>query len=156
MFRQTLLLSLSVWLCVGCSQASLGWPGSLRLKHSHTEAGNCSNCWNVEQLSRRPVHKSQSFTTTIYSSEVNHIMVRCWCRFWNGWKQNEINIQTEWDIRQRYLLTEDFSSNLCVQTRSEAHPPSCTVDTGGPFPGQSAAGAWRWPLTPSSVEVKNE
>jgi hypothetical protein len=29
----------------------------------------------------------------------------------------------------------DFSSSLCVQTGSEAHPASCTMGTGGPFPG---------------------
>jgi hypothetical protein len=29
---------------------------------------------------------------------------------------------------------EDFSSNLCVQTSSGAHPASCTMGTGGPFP----------------------
>jgi hypothetical protein len=52
---------------------------------------------------------------------------------------------------------KDFSSDLCVQTGSEAHPASCTKGTGGPFPGgKSAAGAWRWPLTPSSAEVENE
>jgi hypothetical protein len=28
-----------------------------------------------------------------------------------------------------------FSSSLCVQTGSGAHPVSCTVGTGGPFPG---------------------
>jgi hypothetical protein len=33
---------------------------------------------------------------------------------------------------------KDFSSNLCVQTSSEAHPASCTVGTGGPFPGAKA------------------
>jgi hypothetical protein len=27
----------------------------------------------------------------------------------------------------------DFSSSLCVQTGSGAHPASCTLDTGGPF-----------------------
>jgi hypothetical protein len=37
---------------------------------------------------------------------------------------------------------KDFSSNLCVQTGSGAHPASCPMDTGGPFPGgKSAAGA---------------
>jgi hypothetical protein len=52
---------------------------------------------------------------------------------------------------------EDFSSNLCDQTGSGAHPASCTTGTGGPFPGgKSAAGAWRRPLTPSSSEVENE
>jgi hypothetical protein len=30
---------------------------------------------------------------------------------------------------------EDFSSNLCVQTGSGAHPASCTMGTGGPSPG---------------------
>jgi hypothetical protein len=29
----------------------------------------------------------------------------------------------------------DFSSSLCVQTGSGAHPASCTMSTGGPFPG---------------------
>jgi hypothetical protein len=37
---------------------------------------------------------------------------------------------------------KDFSSSLCVQTGSGAHPASCPVGTGGPFPGgKSAAGA---------------
>jgi hypothetical protein len=37
---------------------------------------------------------------------------------------------------------EDFSSILSVQTGSGAHPASCTMGTGGPFPGgKSAAGA---------------
>jgi hypothetical protein len=36
---------------------------------------------------------------------------------------------------------KDFSSNLCVQIGTEAHPSSCTMGTGGPFPWQSAAGA---------------
>jgi hypothetical protein len=37
---------------------------------------------------------------------------------------------------------KDFSSSLCVQTDSGAHPASCTMGTGGPFPGgKSAAGA---------------
>jgi hypothetical protein len=30
---------------------------------------------------------------------------------------------------------KDFSSNLCVQTGSEAHPGFCTMGAGGPFPG---------------------
>jgi hypothetical protein len=33
---------------------------------------------------------------------------------------------------------KDFSSNLCVQTGSGAHPTSCTMGTGGPFPGGKA------------------
>jgi hypothetical protein len=51
---------------------------------------------------------------------------------------------------------KDFSSNLCVQTSSEAHPASYTMGTGVPLLRQSAAGVWCWPLSPSSAEVKNE
>jgi hypothetical protein len=34
---------------------------------------------------------------------------------------------------------KDFSSSLCVQSGSEAHPASCTMGTGGPFPGGKSA-----------------
>jgi hypothetical protein len=33
---------------------------------------------------------------------------------------------------------EDFSSSLCVQTGSEAHPASYPMGTGGNFPGGKA------------------
>jgi hypothetical protein len=33
---------------------------------------------------------------------------------------------------------KNFSSSLCVQTGSGAHPASCTMGTGGPFPGGKA------------------
>jgi hypothetical protein len=33
---------------------------------------------------------------------------------------------------------KDFSSSLCVQTGSRAHPASCTIGTGGHFPGAKA------------------
>jgi hypothetical protein len=34
---------------------------------------------------------------------------------------------------------KDISSDLCVQTGSGAHPASCTMGTGGPFPGGRSA-----------------
>jgi hypothetical protein len=52
---------------------------------------------------------------------------------------------------------EDFSSSICIQNGSGAHPASCTMSTGGPFPEGKA-----WPghdadhSPPSSAEVKNE
>jgi hypothetical protein len=52
---------------------------------------------------------------------------------------------------------EDFSSNLCVQTSSGAHPASYTMGTGGSFPGGKARperDADHSPL--SSAEVKKE
>jgi hypothetical protein len=52
---------------------------------------------------------------------------------------------------------KDFSSSLCVQTGSGAHPASCAMGTGGPFPGgksRSGRDADHSPL--SSAEVVNE
>jgi hypothetical protein len=52
---------------------------------------------------------------------------------------------------------KDFSSNLCVQTGSGAHPATCPVGTGVLSPGVKA-----WPgrdaddSSPSSAEVVNE
>jgi hypothetical protein len=51
----------------------------------------------------------------------------------------------------------EFSSILCVQTGSEAHPASCTMGIGGPFPGGKArSGRDADHSPPSSAEVVNE
>jgi hypothetical protein len=52
---------------------------------------------------------------------------------------------------------EDFSSSLCVQTGSGAHPASCTMGTGGPFLGAKARqGSDADHSPPSSAKVLNE
>jgi hypothetical protein len=52
---------------------------------------------------------------------------------------------------------KDFSSGLCVQTGSGAHPASCTMGTGGPFPGGKARpGRDADHSLLSSAEVVNE
>jgi hypothetical protein len=52
---------------------------------------------------------------------------------------------------------KDFSSILCVQTGSGAHPASCTMSTGGLFPGVKALpGRDADHSPPSSAEVENE
>jgi len=52
---------------------------------------------------------------------------------------------------------KDFSSNLCVQTGSGAYPASCTMGTGGLFPGGKARpGRDADHSPPSSAEVMNE
>jgi hypothetical protein len=52
---------------------------------------------------------------------------------------------------------KDFSSNLCVQTCSGAHPTSCTMVTGGPFSGGKARPGRDADHSPlSSAEVVNE
>jgi hypothetical protein len=51
---------------------------------------------------------------------------------------------------------KDFSSNLCVQTGSGAHPASCTMGTGGPFRGSKARPGRDADHSPSySAEVVN-
>jgi hypothetical protein len=53
--------------------------------------------------------------------------------------------------------TKDFSSSLYVQTGSGAHPASCTMGTGGPFPGGKARPGRDADHSPaSSGEVENE
>jgi hypothetical protein len=52
---------------------------------------------------------------------------------------------------------KDFSSSLCVQTGSGAHPASCTKGTGDPFSGGKARpGRDADHSPPSSAEVVNE
>jgi hypothetical protein len=53
--------------------------------------------------------------------------------------------------------TRGFSSSLCVQTGSVANPASCTMGTGGPFPGAKARpGHDTDHSSPSSTEFENE
>jgi hypothetical protein len=52
---------------------------------------------------------------------------------------------------------KDFSSSLCVQTGSGAHPASCTMGPGDPFPGGTARpGRAADHSPPSNAEVENE
>jgi hypothetical protein len=51
---------------------------------------------------------------------------------------------------------KDFSSSLCVQTSSGAHPASCTMGTEGPFPGSKARQGHDADHSPPSAEVVNE
>jgi hypothetical protein len=64
----------------------------------------------------------------------------------------------DWMTGVRSLTeAEDFSSSPCVQTSSGAHPASCTVGTGVPFPGRKVQpGRDAYHSHPSSAEVKNE
>jgi hypothetical protein len=60
------------------------------------------------------------------------------------------------EVRSR-TGAEDFSSSPCVQTGSGAHPASCPMGTGGPFPGGKARqGRDADHSPPSSAEVKYE
>jgi hypothetical protein len=63
----------------------------------------------------------------------------------------------DWTIDVRFPAeAKDFSSNLCVQTGSGAHPVSCTMGTGGHFLGGKARpGRDADHSPPSSAEVYN-
>jgi hypothetical protein len=69
-----------------------------------------------------------------------------------------VSLTTGWTTGVRYPTgAEDFSSSLCVQTGSGAHPASCTMNTEGPFPGGKAQpGRDADHTPPSSAEVKYE
>jgi len=43
----------------------------------------------------------------------------------------------------------------CIHTSPGIHPHSYAMGSGGAFSGGKAAGAWSWPLTSISAEVKN-
>jgi hypothetical protein len=61
---------------------------------------------------------------------------------------------SKFDPRHR---RKDFSSSLCVQTGSGAHPASCTMDTEGPFPGANARPRRDADHSPAfSAEFENE
>jgi hypothetical protein len=79
---------------------------------------------------------------------VSRVAKAVWC-LTTGWTTG----RSGFDPRQR---RKDFSSSLCVQTGSEAHPASCTMSTGGSFLGgkaRSGRDADHSPL--SSAEVEN-
>jgi hypothetical protein len=75
-----------------------------------------------------------------------------------GVSQSVECLTTDWTTGVRSPTeAEDFSSGLCIQTGSGAHPASCAMGTGGLFPGGKArSGRDADHSPPSSDEVKNE
>jgi hypothetical protein len=77
--------------------------------------------------------------------------------------RNSVNIVSDYRLDDRAIgvqsLAEakDFSSSLCFQTSSEAHPASYPMGTGGSFPGAKARPCCDADdSSPSSAEVKSE
>jgi hypothetical protein len=70
--------------------------------------------------------------------------------------QSEKCLSTDWRTGVRSPIEAEDSS-LCVQTSSGAHPASCTMGTGGPFPGGKVRqGRDADHLPPSSAVAENE
>jgi hypothetical protein len=81
----------------------------------------------------------------------------------NGSRVSSGSIVSDYGLDDRAIgvrspaAANDFSSSFCVQTGSGAHPASCTMGTGGPFPGGKARpGRESDHSPPSSAEVENE
>jgi hypothetical protein len=94
---------------------------------------------------------------TLLNSFVSYHMLHHWSR---GSSVSIVSVYglDDWAIEVRSSAgAKDFSSSLCVQTGSGAHPASRTMDTGGPFPGGKARPGrdTDHPLS-SNAEVVNE
>jgi hypothetical protein len=81
---------------------------------------------------------------------------------WWNWGSS-VSIVSGYELDDRAIKVRshaevrEFSSSLCVQTGSGAHPASCTMGTGGPFPGAKARpGSDADQSPPSSAEFDNE
>jgi hypothetical protein len=67
--------------------------------------------------------------------------IKVWERLYWG---SSVSIVSDYGLDDRVIgvrspaEAKDFSSSLCAQTGSGAHPASCTMGTGGPFPGGKA------------------
>jgi hypothetical protein len=68
---------------------------------------------------------------------------------------SSVSIMSDYGLDDRGSIptdADDFSSSLCIQTGSEAHPASCPMGIGGKArPGRDADHS-----PSSSAEVKNE
>jgi hypothetical protein len=70
------------------------------------------------------------------------------------WRRQDVNLLKSAFL---HLFCDYFSSSPCVQTGSGAHSASCTMGTGGPFPGGKARPGRDADHSPRfSAEVKNE
>jgi hypothetical protein len=85
-------------------------------------------------------------------SHINFEGSRNICRY-----RNSQCLTTDWTVGGRSPTeAEDFSSNLCVQTGSGAHPVSCTMGTGGSFPGGKARPGRNADHSPPSIAEVNK
>jgi hypothetical protein len=77
-------------------------------------------------------------------------------------RSSSVSIVSDYGLEDREIGVrssagaKDFSFILCVQNGSGAHPASCTMGTGGPFPGGKARPGRDADYSPlSSAEVVN-
>jgi hypothetical protein len=99
-----------------------------------------------------------------YTRERRALRLNKTCSYLQPWELgSSVSIVSGYELDDRAIEVRSpaeakyFSSSLCVQTGSGAHPASCKMGTGGPFPGAKALpGRNADHSPPSSVEVVNE
>jgi hypothetical protein len=69
---------------------------------------------------------------------INDFIIRCTSRVSSGSIVSDYGTDDRTIGVRSPVGAKDFSSILWVQTGSGAHPASCTMGTGGPFPGGKA------------------
>jgi hypothetical protein len=87
----------------------------------------------------------------LFAKTVNYSNINCFLLYMFYWSRDSVvGITTSYGLDDRRVgvrVLVEFSLLQIVQTGSEFHPTSYTMDTGGSFPGGKATGAWSWPLT---------
>jgi hypothetical protein len=108
------------------------------------------------------VHISESFLGSCQSSSCQHALSNFSYADIRS-RVSSVSIVSDYGLDDQAIGVrspagaEDFSSSLCVQTGSGAHPASCTMGTGSPFPGGKARpGRDADHSPPGSAEVVNE
>jgi hypothetical protein len=101
------------------------------------------------------------FTTTNTVITITTVNTTNYYHYWS--RGSSGSIVSDYGLNDRAIgvrspaEAKDFCSSLCVQTGSGAHLASCTMGTGGPFPGGKARpGRDADYSSPSSAEVVNE
>jgi hypothetical protein len=143
--------TLTVLLALGFKVKSIYFPTELysgfkRLKVRQSASGIWRIIWLYIANFHKKTYVGFIFETTVYSwgrAHMTHTVQ------WLDDRATEDRSSTE---------AKDFSSNLCVQTGSGAHPASCPMGTGGPFPGGKTYSLLQLPrfisLTLSNSELR--
>jgi hypothetical protein len=80
----------------------------------------------------------QNVTRRVQRWNLNHRVQRIFNIIYSaaGVAQSVYYLTTDWSTVIRSLAeAKDFSSSVCIQISSEAHPSSYPMGTGGPIPG---------------------
>jgi hypothetical protein len=98
-------------------------------------------CFNHENQCEVPYYIKTSFIKYGWIVVVHKFQTATWSIGSRGSSVRMVSCCGLDDRAMKFTFSVDanyFSPSLCVQTGSGAHPASCTMGTGGPFPGAKA------------------